>query len=175
MTPGRPTGRWARWSFIADILFRSPALFASKNDVVGLGFGGFVPGHYHDLPAAQAGRILSGVQRVAQKFLVARHDGPLSGPNGQSYQWLQRALGVAHEANLPPPRNHPETAHRYYDDAETWRSQMTATIAKALFRPDPLTRTESESFKIIVVFCISALLGSVLLACHGIDLSFDLF
>ena len=46
---------------------------------------------------------------------------------------------------------------------------------ESVVSPGSVTWTIAESFKIIVMFCTSALLGSVLLASHGIDLSFDFF
>jgi hypothetical protein len=63
--------RWA--SFIADILFRPPAVFASESDEARLGIPDFVPGYHHEGAAVQARWILSGVQRIEQEFLVARH------------------------------------------------------------------------------------------------------
>jgi hypothetical protein len=59
--------------FIADILFGPPAPFAPEGDEVWLGLPDFVPGHHHDGAAVQARRILAGVQRIEQEFLVARH------------------------------------------------------------------------------------------------------
>jgi hypothetical protein len=74
--------------FIADILFGPPAAFAPEGDEVWLGLPDFVPGHHHEGSAVYARRILSGIQRVEQEFLVARHGVLLSRPNLRPRAWL---------------------------------------------------------------------------------------
>jgi hypothetical protein len=60
-------------SFIADILFGPPAPLAPKGYEVWFGVHDFAPGYHHECAAVQAHRILSGVQRIEQELLVARH------------------------------------------------------------------------------------------------------
>jgi hypothetical protein len=60
-------------SFIADILFGPPAPLAPEGDEVWFGVHDFAPGYHHECAAVQAHWILSGVQRIEQEFLVARH------------------------------------------------------------------------------------------------------
>jgi len=81
--------RWAcRASLIADKLFGPPAPFASESDEVRLGFPDLVPGYHHDRAAVQARRIVSGVQRIEQEFLVAGHSVLAPRPNFQPERWL---------------------------------------------------------------------------------------
>jgi hypothetical protein len=48
-----------------------------------------VPSHHHERAAVQARRIVSGVQRIEQEFLVARHSVLSPRPNFQPERWLQ--------------------------------------------------------------------------------------
>jgi hypothetical protein len=81
-----PVGRWA--SFIADILFGAPAPLAPEGDEVWFGVPDFVPGYHHECAAVHARRILSGVQRIEQEFLVAGHSVLSPRPNFQPERWL---------------------------------------------------------------------------------------
>jgi hypothetical protein len=67
-----------RASLIADKLFGPPAPFASESDEIRLGFPDLVLSYHHERAAVQARRILSGVQRIEQEFLVAKHRRPLT-------------------------------------------------------------------------------------------------
>ena len=69
-----------RASLIADKLFGPPAPFASESDEIRLGFPGLVPGYHHERAAVEARRVLAGVQRIEQEFLVARHSASLFPP-----------------------------------------------------------------------------------------------
>jgi hypothetical protein len=57
--------------------------FASESDEVRLGFPDLVLSYHHERAAVQARRILSGVQRIQQEFLVAGHstEGLTSNPS----------------------------------------------------------------------------------------------
>jgi hypothetical protein len=71
--PAGLTGGACRASLIADKLFGPPAPFASESDEVRIGFPDLARSYHHERAAVQARRILSGVQRIEQEFLVAGH------------------------------------------------------------------------------------------------------
>ena len=81
--------RACRVSLIADKLFGPPAPFASESDEVRLGFPDLLPSYHHKRAAVQARRIVSGVQRIEQEFLVAGHSVLSPRPNFQPCRWLQ--------------------------------------------------------------------------------------
>jgi hypothetical protein len=84
--------------FVANILFRSPAAFASENNEVRFGFSDFMSRHHHDSVASKASAILTGVQRIEQEFLVVRHGRFLfliPKPNDQSRQPIDLNPGNA--------------------------------------------------------------------------------
>src|ERR1700690_2529434 len=92
----RRTGGACSASLIADKLFGPPAPFASESDEVRLGFPDLVRSYHHERAAVQARRIVSGVQRIEQEFLVAGHSVLSPRPNFQPERWLQ--------GDLQPPR-----------------------------------------------------------------------
>jgi hypothetical protein len=75
-------------SFIADILFGPPAALASECDEVRFVFPDLMPSQHHERAAVQVRRILSGVQRIEQEFLVAGHSVLSPRPNFQPERWL---------------------------------------------------------------------------------------
>jgi hypothetical protein len=76
--PNHPRG--VIGDLFADKLFGPPAAFASESDEIRLGFPELTPSQHHEGAAMQAGRILAGIQRIEQEFLVARHSASLFPP-----------------------------------------------------------------------------------------------
>jgi hypothetical protein len=86
-----PADRQGLQSFTPRRQTFRPAPFASESNEVRLGFTDLAPSYHHERAAVRARRVLAGIQRIEQEFLIARHMLPSYMPNVQNERLLLRA------------------------------------------------------------------------------------